>query len=250
MSQRKLFVGGNWKMNESHSEIDNILNKLNSADLDPNAEIVLGAPACFLKYAQEKARAGIKIAAQNCYKVASGAFTGEISPAMIKDCGCQWVILGHSERRHIFGESDELIGEKVKHALEVGLSVIPCIGEVLEEREAGKTNDVCFRQMEALAKNIIGAQWDRVVIAYEPVWAIGTGKTATPAQAQEVHKAVRDWIRDHVDPSVATKVRILYGGSVNAGNAKELGSQPDVDGFLVGGASLKPEFVDIINARR
>nr|VZI34169.1 unnamed protein product [Spirometra erinaceieuropaei] len=149
-----------------------------------------------------------------------------------------------------YGPLTSLIGEKVKHALEVGLSVIPCIGEVLEEREAGKTNDVCFKQMEALAKNISGAQWDRVVIAYEPVWAIGTGKTATPAQAQEVHKAVRDWIRDHVDPSVATKVRILYGGSVNAGNAKELGSQPDVDGFLVGGASLKPEFVDIINARR
>uniref|UniRef100_A0A0X3Q6I1 Triosephosphate isomerase n=1 Tax=Schistocephalus solidus TaxID=70667 RepID=A0A0X3Q6I1_SCHSO len=250
MSQRKLFVGGNWKMNGSHKDIDVIFNNLKSADLDPNADIVLGAPACYLKYAQENAPKGVKIAAENCYKVPSGAFTGEISPAMIKDCGCHWVILGHSERRHIFGESDELIGEKVKHALEAGLSVIPCIGEVLEEREAGKTNEVCFRQMAAIAKNISGAQWDRVVIAYEPVWAIGTGKTATPAQAQEVQKAVRDWICDHVDANVANKVRILYGGSVTAGNAKELGSQPDVDGFLVGGASLKPEFVNIINARR
>ncbi|VDD82450.1 unnamed protein product [Mesocestoides corti] len=241
---RKLFVGGNWKMNGNYGQIDGFFDTLRNADLDPNADIVIGMPACYLRYAQEHAPKGVKIAAQNCYTKESGAFTGEISTAMIKDCGCEWVILGHSERRHIFKESNELIGEKVKFALESGLNVIPCIGELLEEREAGKTNDVCFAQMEAIEG------WDHVVIAYEPVWAIGTGKTATPDQAQEVHKVVRDWIRDKVDPSIANKVRILYGGSVTAENAKDLGAKPDVDGFLVGGASLKPDFVTIINARR
>lgn len=248
---RKLFVGGNWKMNGSYGHIDSFFDTLKKADTDPNADIVIGVPACYLKYAQEKAPKGIKIAAENCYKVSSGAFTGEISSEMIKDCGCEWVILGHSERRHIFGESNELIGEKVKHALDSGLNVIPCIGELLSEREAGKTNDVCFSQMEAIAKNVPSKEaWNKVVIAYEPVWAIGTGKTATPAQAQEVHKVVREWIRKHVDAGVADRVRILYGGSVTASNAKDLGAQPDVDGFLVGGASLKPDFVTIINARR
>lgn len=238
-------------MNGSYSHIDSFFDTIDKAEIDPNAEVVIGVPACYLKYAQSKAPKGIKIAAENCYKVASGAFTGEISPEMIKDCGCEWVILGHSERRHIFGESNELIGEKVKFALQSGLNVIPCIGELLSEREAGKTNDVCFSQMEAIANNVPSKDmWDKVVIAYEPVWAIGTGKTATPQQAQEVHKVVRDWIRKNVDASVADKVRILYGGSVTAQNAKDLGSQPDVDGFLVGGASLKPDFVTIINARK
>ncbi|VDP83005.1 unnamed protein product [Echinostoma caproni] len=164
------------------------------------------------------------------------------SPAMIRDCGCDWVILGHSERRHIFGESDELIGEKVNHALTSGINVVPCIGEKLDEREAGKTEQVCFRQLEAI-KN-----WSRVVIAYEPVWAIGTGKTATPEQAQEVHQSVRKWLEKNVSPQVAHSVRIIYGGSVTAANCKELAKKPDVDGFLVGGASLKPEFVEICNA--
>ncbi|VDO05796.1 unnamed protein product, partial [Rodentolepis nana] len=158
---RKLFVGGNWKMNGSFKHIDEFY------------EIVIGMPACYIKYAQEHAPKQVKIAAENCYKAKSGAFTGEISPEMIKDCGCEWVILGHSERRHIFGESNELIGEKVKFALESGLKVIPCIGELLEEREAGKTNEVCFKQMEAI--NVPSKEmWNKVVIAYEPVWAIGT----------------------------------------------------------------------------
>nr|NP_001187543.1 triosephosphate isomerase [Ictalurus punctatus]ADO28793.1 triosephosphate isomerase [Ictalurus punctatus] len=248
---RKLFVGGNWKMNGSFSHIDSFFETVKNAETDSEADIVIGVPACYLKYAQENAPKGIKIAAENCYTKPSGAFTGEISPAMIKDCGCEWVIIGHSERRHIFGESDELIGEKAKHALEEGLKTILCIGELLEEREEGKTNDVCFRQMDALAKNIPNPEaWDKVVIAYEPVWAIGTGKTATPEQAQEVHKLVRGWIRDSVDSCIADKVQILYGGSVTVENAKELGAQPDVDGFLVGGASLEPDFVTIINARK
>nr|CDS29962.1 triosephosphate isomerase [Hymenolepis microstoma] len=248
---RKLFVGGNWKMNGSFKHIDEFYGHIKSNTTDDDADIVIGMPACYLKYAQDHAPKQVKIAAENCYKAKSGAFTGEISPEMIKDCGCEWVILGHSERRHIFKESNELIGEKVKFALESGLKVIPCIGELLEEREAGKTNEVCFKQMEAIAKNVPSKDmWDKVVIAYEPVWAIGTGKTATPAQAQEVHKDVRAWIKKNVSADVADKVRILYGGSVTADNAKELGSQPDVDGFLVGGASLKPDFVKIINARK
>jgi len=188
------------------------------------------------------------VAAQNCYKVAKGAFTAEISPQMIKDCGCQWVILGHSERRHVFGETDELIGEKVGFALESGLSIIPCIGEKLEEREAGKTEEVCFNQLKAIADKV--SDWSKVVLAYEPVWAIGTGKTASPEQAQEVHAALRKWLAEKVSPEVSENLRILYGGSVSAANCKELATCPDIDGFLVGGASLKPDFVTIINANQ
>merc|ERR1712117_896737 len=156
-------------------------------------------------------------------------------------------LLGHSERRHVFGETDELIGEKVAFALEQGLNIIPCIGEKLEERQAGKTNDVCFKQLKAIADKV--SDWSKVVIAYEPVWAIGTGKTATPEQAQEVHELLRKWISANISAEVAASIRIIYGGSVTGGNCKELAKKPDIDGFLVGGASLKPEFVEIINAR-
>jgi triosephosphate isomerase len=144
-----------------------------------------------------------------------------------------------------------LIGEKVGYALSTGLHLIPCVGEKLEEREANKTEEVCFNQMKAIADNIKNvADWQRVVIAYEPVWAIGTGKVASPAQAQEIHKSLRGWLEKHVNADVAKSVRILYGGSVTADNCKELATQPDIDGFLVGGASLKPEFINIINAKQ
>merc|ERR1712098_580818 len=200
-----------------------------------------------LQYVSDKlGNSQVSVAAQNCYKANKGAFTGELAPAMILDCGAQWVILGHSERRNVFGETDELIGEKVGFALESGLKVIQCIGEKLEEREAGKTTEVCFRQLSAMLPHI--KDWSRVVLAYEPVWAIGTGKTATPAQAQEVHAQLRQWLRDNVSADVAQSTRIIYGGSVTAGTAAELASQPDIDGFLVGGASLKPDFVTICNA--
>merc|ERR1712098_117962 len=150
-----------------------------------------------LQYVSDKlGNSQVSVAAQNCYKANKGAFTGELAPAMILDCGAQWVILGHSERRNVFGETDELIGEKVGFALKSGLKVIPCIGEKLEEREAGKTTEVCFAQLSALVPHI--TDWSRVVLAYEPVWAIGTGKTATPAQAQEVHLAIRDWLAQQV----------------------------------------------------
>lgn len=249
--QRKFFVGGNWKMNGTKSSIDEIIKFLNEKGLNPNTEVVVAPPAIYLSYVREKLNAQIGVAAQNCYKVEKGAFTGENSAAMIKDVGCHWVVLGHSERRHVFHEPNELIGEKVAFALASGLSLIPCVGEKLEEREANKTEEVCFSQMKAIADNVKNvADWQRVVIAYEPVWAIGTGKVATPAQAQEVHKSIRHWLEQNVNADVAKSVRILYGGSVTAENCKELAQQPDVDGFLVGGASLKPEFINIINARQ
>ncbi|XP_070561906.1 triosephosphate isomerase-like [Ptychodera flava] len=245
---RKFFVGGNWKMNGDKASIDGILQCLNDGDLSANTEVVVSPPAIYLGYVKQNAKNNISVAAQNCYKVPKGAFTGEISPAMLKDVGIEWVILGHSERRHVFGETDDLIAQKVAHALSVGIKVIACIGEKLEEREAGHTEEVVFRQTKAIADAI--TDWTNVVVAYEPVWAIGTGKTATPQQAQDVHDSLRKWMSENISPAVATSTRIIYGGSVNAGNCRELAGQADVDGFLVGGASLKPEFVQIINARR
>lgn len=166
---------------------------------------------------------------------------------MLKDIGIEWVILGHSERREIFRETDDEIGLKVAHALKAGLKVMACIGEKLEEREANKTTEVVVRQLAAIAKHV--SDWTNVVIAYEPVWAIGTGKVATPDQAQEVHKDIRAWLKEKVSAEVAEATRIMYGGSVNGGNAATLAKEEDIDGFLVGGASLKPEFVTICNAK-
>lgn len=243
---RQFFVGGNWKLNGDKNSISGIVKFLKEGPLDPNTEVVVAPPTVYLEYTRSSLPANVKVAAQNCYKVKSGAFTGELSPAMIKDVGCQSVILGHSERRNVFGESDQLIAEKCEHALAEGLHIIPCVGEKLEEREAGKTTDVVFAQTDALAAKI--KDWTNVVIAYEPVWAIGTGKVATPQQAQDVHKELRAHIASTVSPDVAAKVRIIYGGSVTAGTCKELAKEPDIDGFLVGGASLKPDFVQIVNA--
>jgi len=244
--KRRFFVGGNWKMNGTKASIDTIVDWMTKGPLDPSTEVVVGVPECYLMYVRSKLPAAVGVAAQNCYKAEKGAYTGELSPMMIKDCGCTWAILGHSERRNVFGETDQLIGEKVAFALKSGLNVIPCFGEKLEEREAGKTTEVCFKQLSAIAANV--SDWTRVVLAYEPVWAIGTGKTATPAQAQEVHLAVRQWLSTNVSPSVAASTRILYGGSVSASNCRDLASCPDIDGSLVGGAALKPDFVQIINA--
>ncbi|KAF2896801.1 hypothetical protein ILUMI_09378 [Ignelater luminosus] len=245
---RKFVVGGNWKMNGDKKQISEIIDFLKGGPLNADTQVIVGVPSIYLDYAKNNLPSNVEVAAQNCYKVPKGAFTGEISPAMIKDIGVNWVILGHSERRNVFGESDELIAEKVAHALESGLKVIACIGEKLEEREAGHTEDVVFRQTKAIADKI--KDWSNVVVAYEPVWAIGTGKTATPEQAQEVHKALRGWFNKNVSPQVAENIQIQYGGSVTGANCKELASQPDIDGFLVGGASLKPEFVSIVNAKQ
>ncbi|KAK6621841.1 hypothetical protein RUM44_001648 [Polyplax serrata] len=245
---RRFWVGGNWKMNGTKQSITEIMDFLKKGPLDPDTDIVVGVPAIYLSFVKELLPNRIGIAAQNCYKVPKGAFTGEISPAQLLDNDINCVILGHSERRNVFGESDILVAEKVSHALESGLSVVACIGEKLDEREAGQTEAVVFRQTQAIASKI--KDWSKVVLAYEPVWAIGTGKTATPQQAQEVHSALRKWLRDNVSDKVAEEIRIVYGGSVTSANCKDLAKEKDIDGFLVGGASLKPEFVEIINAKQ
>eukprot|EP00054_Salpingoeca_dolichothecata_P001511 m.19512 g.19512 ORF g.19512 m.19512 type:complete len:249 (+) comp12255_c0_seq1:42-788(+) len=243
---RRFFVGGNWKMNGTRDSINTLIATLNTAKKPANVDVVVSPPTIYLDFTRQNLNSEIGVAAQNCYKVAKGAFTAEISPQMITDIGCKWVILGHSERRHVFKESSELIGEKIKFALESGLNVIACVGETLEQREGGQTQAVVDAQMKDVADNTV--DWTKVVIAYEPVWAIGTGKTASPEQAQEVHANIRSWLSKTVSVDVANSTRILYGGSVKAANCKELAKQSDIDGFLVGGASLKPEFVDIINA--
>lgn len=215
-----------------------------------DADIVIGCPAVYLEYTHKLLPSFMHVAAQNCYKANSGAFTGEISPSMILDCGAKWVIIGHSERRQLFGETDKLIAEKVGFALDNSLKVIACIGETLQEREAGKTFEVVCRQLDAIAEHVKDAErWKNVVVAYEPVWAIGTGKVATKEQAQEVHAKLRSWLSSKVSDSVAQSTRIIYGGSVTGDNCRNLSKQADIDGFLVGGASLKPDFIKIINCR-
>jgi len=227
-----------------------IVKILNDADVDPNTEVVIAPPALYILPIAESLRKDFKVAAQNSYIKASGAFTGEISAAQLVDAQIPYVILGHSERRTIFNETSELVAQKTKVAIDAGLSVILCIGETLVEREAGKCTEVIETQLKAVVQLVKEADWGKIVIAYEPVWAIGTGKVATTAQAQEAHNDVRNFLRQAVSPAVAENTRVIYGGSVNGGNCKELAKQPDVDGFLVGGASLKPEFVDIINSRK
>ncbi|KAF9375354.1 triosephosphate isomerase [Podila verticillata] len=244
---RKFIVGGNFKLNGSQSSLKALVEGLNQGDLDSNVEIVVSPPFVYLDQVRKTVRKDVAVAGQNCYAKASGAYTGEVAAEMLKDLGIEWVILGHSERREIFKESDEEIGAKVAHALKAGLKVMACVGEKLEEREADKTTEVVFRQLAAIAKQV--EDWTNVVIAYEPVWAIGTGKVATPDQAQEVHKAIRGWLKENVNAQVAEATRIMYGGSVNGGNSATLAKEEDIDGFLVGGASLKPEFVTICNAK-
>ncbi|XP_021753136.1 triosephosphate isomerase, chloroplastic-like [Chenopodium quinoa] len=243
----KFFVGGNWKCNGTKESISKLVSDLNSATLEADVDVVVAPPFVYIDQVKNSLTSRIEVSAQNCWISKGGAFTGEISVEQLKDLGCLWVILGHSERRHVIGEKDEFIGKKAAYALSQGVGVIACIGELLEEREAGKTFDVCYQQMKAFADAL--PSWDNVVVAYEPVWAIGTGKVASPEQAQEVHVAVRDWLKKNVSEEVASKTRIIYGGSVNGGNCAELAKKEDIDGFLVGGASLKgPEFATIINS--
>ncbi|KAL5985988.1 hypothetical protein ACLOJK_027978 [Asimina triloba] len=224
-------------INGTKESITKLVADLNSSKMDSDVDIVVAPPFIFIDQVKNSLTGQIELSAQNCWVGKGGAFTGEISAEQLKDVGCEWVILGHSERRHVIGEDDQFIGKKAAYALGQNLKVIACIGEKLEEREAGKTFDVCFQQMKAFADNVPG--WDDIVVAYEPVWAIGTGKVATPQQAQEVHVAVRNWLKKNVSAEVASKTRIIYGGSVNGSNCADLAKQEDIDGFLVGGASLK-----------
>merc|ERR1719189_3363628 len=209
---------------------------------------VVVAPSFIHLGAAQQALAGtnVQLSAQNCSLYGNGAYTGETSASMLKDFGVGWVILGHSERRHVFGESDQVVASKVKAALDQDLNVMACIGEKLDEREAGQTNAVNARQLQAIREEV--EDWSKIVIAYEPVWAIGTGVTASPEQAQEAHDNLRAWLRSNVSAEAAEQTRILYGGSVTDKNADELIGKPDVDGFPVGGASLKDAFKDIVRA--
>lgn len=234
--------------NGTTEEVKKIVTTLNGAEVPPEdvVEVVVSPPFVFLTLVKALLRSDFSIAAQNCWVRKGGAFTGEVSAEMLVNLGIPWVILGHSERRLLLSESNDFVGDKVAYALSQGLKVIACVGETLEQRESGSTLDVVAAQTKAIADGI--TDWTNVVVAYEPVWAIGTGKVATPAQAQEVHSVLRKWLHTNVSAEVAASTRIIYGGSVNGANCKELAGQPDVDGFLVGGASLKPEFVDIIKS--
>jgi triosephosphate isomerase len=235
---RKFIIGGNWKMNGDKALIQQMSSTLN-AETFGAAEVVVAPPFPYLATARAAFSPSIGVSAQNCSQNKSGAFTGEISVEMLKDLSVDWVILGHSERREIFKESDDLVGEKVAFALKNNVKVIACIGEKLEDRQSGQTMDVVIRQLKGITSKISADEWKTVVLAYEPVWAIGTGVVATPAQAQETHEQIRNWLAENVSPKVAEETRIMYGGSVNAKNCVELQSQKDIDGFLVGGASLK-----------
>ncbi|KAJ4719885.1 triosephosphate isomerase [Melia azedarach] len=245
---RKFFVGGNWKCNGTTEEVKKIVNVLNEGQVPSTdvVEVVVSPPFVFLPLVKSLLKPDFHVAAQNCWVKKGGAFTGEISADMLVNLDIPWVILGHSERRQLLNEANEFVGDKVAYALSKGLKVIACVGETLEQREAGSTMDVVAAQTKAIAERV--SDWSNIVLAYEPVWAIGTGKVATPAQAQEVHFELRKWLHANTSPEVASATRIIYGGSVNGANCKELAAQPDVDGFLVGGASLKPEFIDIIKS--
>ncbi|XP_068668320.1 triosephosphate isomerase, cytosolic-like [Aristolochia californica] len=245
---RTFFVGGNWKCNGTTEDVKKIVTTLNEAQVPSKdvVEVLVSPPFVFLTLVKSLLRSDFHVAAQNCWVRKGGAFTGEVSAEMLVNLGIPWVIIGHSERRSLLNESNEFVGDKIVYALSQGLKVIACVGETLEQRESGRTMEVVAAQTKAIADRV--KDWTNVVIAYEPVWAIGTGKVATPAQAQEVHYELRKWLHENVSPDVAATTRIIYGGSVNGANSEELAGQLDVDGFLVGGASLKPEFVDIIKS--
>ncbi|KAH7884620.1 Triosephosphate isomerase [Phlebopus sp. FC_14] len=248
---RKYFVGGNFKMNPiSQEQKNSLVTALNAADLDSEAEVVIAPPSLYLIPVKSLVRRDIQVAAQNCYFKSEGAYTGEISPAQLRDAGIEYVILGHSERRTLFHETNSDVAQKTKAALQHSLKVILCVGETEKEYDNHQTKDVVEGQLQVVIQVLDEKDWSSIVIAYEPVWAIGTGKTATPAVAQGVHEIIRQYLAKGVSAQVAAGTRIIYGGSVKAGNCKDLAAQSDIDGFLVGGESLKPGFVDIVNARR
>ena len=241
MAERKPLIAGNWKMHKTGSEAKKLIEDLKGKIAGvKDVEVAVAPPFTALAAAAEALQgSGIALAAQNLHWEDQGAFTGEVSAAMLREAGCRYVIVGHSERRQFFGESDESVNRKIKAALKHGLIPIVCIGETLAEREGGKVQDVIERQIR---KGLEGLQAEvDLVVAYEPVWAIGTGKTATPDQAEEVHSLIRGLIRQMLGPDFSARTRILYGGSVKADNVKSLMAKPDIDGALVGGAALKAD---------
>lgn len=244
--QRKFLIAGNWKMHGSRAMVHDLLTTFkNHSSANLQAELVVFPPTIFLEQTQNLlAGSHISWGAQNVASELSGAFTGEISANMLLEFGCNYVLIGHSERRHIYGETDALLAKKFAKAKQVGLKPILCVGETLEERQQGRMQDVVLKQLNAILAAGID-QLHNAVLAYEPVWAIGTGITATPEQAQEVHAILRQAVAEH-SQEIAQKLPILYGGSVKAANAKALFSMPDIDGGLIGGASLvADEFLQI-----
>ncbi len=248
---RNIVIAGNWKMYKSNSEAKELVEELKNKTNDIiKTRMIVCPPYTALSIAAELVKGtNIQVGAQNMYWEQQGAFTGEISTEMIKSTGATFVLIGHSERRQFFGETDETVNKKLKAALQSGLNPIVCIGETLEERESGVTNDVVGKQVEKALADISTESMKKVVLAYEPIWAIGTGKTATPEQAQDVHKFIRSILFRLYNTEVGNEIVIQYGGSVKPENATELLSQPDIDGALVGGACLKAEsFSEIIKA--
>ncbi|KAG7392967.1 triosephosphate isomerase [Phytophthora pseudosyringae] len=245
-SSRKFFVGGNWKCNGSLGQAQELVGMLNTAKIPADVEVVVAPSQVHAATVKASLRADVRVSGQDVWKQGNGAFTGETSAEMLKDLGAEFTLVGHSERREK-GETNEVVAKKAAYALEKGLGVIACIGETMEHREANQTVAYITEQLDAYAAEI--KDWSDVVIAYEPIWAIGTGLTASPEQAQEVHASIRAWLKAKVSPEDAEKTRVIYGGSVGAKNAPELSQKEDIDGFLVGGASLKPDFLQIINAQ-
>ncbi|MDF2803754.1 MAG: Triose-phosphate isomerase [Anaerocolumna sp.] len=245
---RRKIIAGNWKMNKTPSETVTLINELKPLVATEDADVVFCVPAISLTTAVKAAEgSNINIGAENMYYEESGAYTGEIAPNMLDDIGVKYVIIGHSERREYFGETDITVNKKVLKAFEHNITPIVCCGESLTQREQGVTIDFIRQQIKVAFLNVTADQAKAAVIAYEPIWAIGTGKVATTEQAQEVCKAIRECIGEIYDTATAEAIRIQYGGSVTADSAAELFSQPDIDGGLVGGASLKPDFGKIVN---
>lgn len=245
---RRKIVAGNWKMNKTPSEAVGLINELIPLVKSEDVDVVFCVPYVVLPTALELVKdTNIEIGAQNMYYEENGAYTGEISPSMLTDLGVRYVILGHSERREYFNETNEDINKKVLKAFEHGLTPIVCCGETLAQREQGVTIDFVRTQIKIAFQNITAEQAKKAVIAYEPIWAIGTGKVATTEQAEEVCKAIRECIAEVYDDETANAIRVQYGGSVNGSNAAELFAQADIDGGLVGGASLKADFASIVN---
>ena len=245
---RKKIIAGNWKMNKPPSEAVALINELKPLVANEDVDVVFCVPAISIVPAMEAAKgSNINIGAENMYFEESGAYTGEIAPNMLTDVGVKYVIIGHSERREYFAETDATVNKKVLKAFEHGITPIICCGETLEQREQGVAVDFIRQQIKIAFLNVTADQAKEAVIAYEPIWAIGTGKTATSDQAEEICAAIRECIAEVYDDATAAAIRIQYGGSMNAGNAAELLAKPDIDGGLVGGASLKAEFGKIVN---
>ncbi len=246
---RKAIIAGNWKMNQTQAQTKALIEEMKPLVKDADCGVVLCVPYTDLAAAIETAKgSNIKIGAENCHWANSGAFTGEISAQMLTEMGVEYVIIGHSERRQYFGETDVTVNQRVRAALDAGLTVILCVGETLEQREQGITSELVAMQTKIALGGVSAQEMEKVIIAYEPVWAIGTGKTATAEQANEVNHTIRETIKALYGESVAEKAVVQYGGSMNAGNAEELLAQPDVDGGLIGGASLKAKDFSVIVA--